>query len=65
MYQRLLVLLGVLLVPGIALAETWTPLISSDVFAGMRADILVAVGAIFGLALIIAGLGFLIRATGR
>ena len=65
MYQRLLVLFGVLLVPGIALAETWTPLIAADAFSGIRTDVITAVGAILGLALIVFGLGILIRATGR
>ncbi len=38
---------------------TWTPIISSTFFDGVRADMLVSVGGILGLALIIFGLAML------
>ncbi|WP_319585999.1 hypothetical protein [uncultured Desulfobulbus sp.] len=40
---------------------TWTPIISSTFFDGVRADMLVSVGGILGLALIIFGLAMLMR----
>lgn len=43
----------------------WTPLISSTFFDGVRADMIVAVGGILGLALIIFGLVMLMRTVGR
>lgn len=52
--------------PGLALADyTWTPMVSSTMFDGIRADMLVAVSGILGLALIVFGLAMLMRVTGR
>ena len=44
---------------------TWTPLISSTFFDGVKADMMTAVGGILGLALIIFGLVMLMRVIGR
>jgi len=44
---------------------TWTPLISSTFFDGVKADMLTAVGGILGLALVIFGLVMLMRTIGR
>ena len=41
---------------------TWTPLITSDMFSGIQADLLTAVGGILALVLIVVGLGVLIKA---
>lgn len=43
----------------------WSPMISSTFFDGVKADMLVAVGGILGLALIIFGLVMLMRVIGR
>ena len=52
-----------LLVPArvYALGETWTPLITTEHFTGIKADTLLAVGGILTIILIIAGLGILMR----
>ena len=44
---------------------TWTPLLSSTFFDGVKADMLVAVGGILSLSLIVFGLAMLMRVTGR
>ena len=44
---------------------SWTPLLSSTFFDGVKADMLVAVGGILGLSLIVFGLAMLMRVTGR
>lgn len=44
---------------------TWTPLLSSTFFDGVKADMMTAVGGILGLALIIFGLVMLMRVIGR
>lgn len=41
---------------------SWTPLLTSDMFSGIQADLLVAVGGILSLVLIVVGLGVLIKA---
>lgn len=46
--------------PTLALAE-WVPLISSDDFAGLTADVLTAVAGIISIVLIIVGIGMLVR----
>jgi hypothetical protein len=51
--------------PEEALTMTWTPLLSSTFFDGVKADMLVAVGGILGLSLIVFGLAMLMRVTGR
>ena len=43
----------------------WSPMISSTFFDGVKADMLVAVGGILGLALIIFGLVMLMRVIGK
>lgn len=43
----------------------WTPLITASMFTGIRADMLVAVGGILGLALIVFGIGMIMRIAGR
>lgn len=43
----------------------WSPMISSTFFDGVKADMLVAVAGILGLALIIFGLVMLMRVIGR
>jgi hypothetical protein len=44
---------------------TWTPLLSSTFFDGVKADMMTAVGGILGLALVIFGLVMLMRVIGR
>lgn len=44
---------------------TWTPLISSTFFDGVRTDMLTAAAGILGLALIIFGIAMLVRTVGR
>lgn len=44
---------------------TWTPLLSSTFFDGVKADMMTAVGGILGLALIIFGLVMLMRVIGK
>lgn len=53
------------LVPIDAHSAEWAPLISSTFFDGVRADVLLAVAGILGLALIIFGLSMIMRTTGR
>lgn len=60
---KLLVLLG-LAVPSLAHAE-WTPLISSTMFDGIKADLLTMVAGIVTIFFIILGLVMLMRAGGR
>jgi len=43
----------------------WTPLVGSGVFDGIRADMVLVVGGIFGLYLIICGISLLVRTIGR
>ena len=67
MKKRLLKILAPLIfllsVPILALAEEWTPLVSSTTFDGIKADVISACGAIFVLGLIIFGIGVLMRAV--
>ena len=44
---------------------SWTPVLDTTFFDGVKADMLVAVGGILGLALIIFGLVMLMRVIGR
>ena len=44
---------------------TWTPLINSSFFDGVRADMVLAAGGILGLGLIIFGIAMLMRTVGR
>lgn len=57
-------LMGVAL-PTMAHAEDWTSLISSTMFDGIKADMLVMVGGIVTLFFIVFGLAMLMRAGGR
>lgn len=61
MKNRILAALTALLVPAQAFAfgESWTPLIESSFFSGIRSDLLVAVAGIISLLLIIAGVALL------
>ena len=43
----------------------WTPLVSSTLFDGVRADMIVTAGGILGLALIVFGLVMIVRTMGR
>jgi len=45
-----------------AFCAEWTPIVEDDMFEGIRADLLVAVGGILSLVLIVVGLGVLIKA---
>ena len=74
MKKRLLTILAPLIfllsVPILALAEdtgtsTWTPMVSSSSFDGIKADLLTMVGGIVTLFFIILGLVMLMRAGGR
>ena len=68
MKKRLLMILAPLIfllsVPILALAE-WTPLITSSMFDGIKADMLTMVSGIVTLCFIIIGLVMLMRAGGR
>ena len=44
---------------------TWTPLLSSTFFDGVKADMMTAVSGILGLTLIIFGLVMLMRVIGK
>ncbi len=62
MKKKFAVVLASLLLPAPAFANfTWTPLLDSSYFTGIRADLLVAVGGLITLFLIIAGVGLLIK----
>lgn len=43
----------------------WTPLVSSTMFDGVRADVILAAGGILGLSLIIFGIAMIWRTMGR
>lgn len=43
----------------------WTPLVSSTMFDGVKADVLLTAGGILGLGLIIFGLAMIWRTMGR
>ena len=51
--------------PTMAQAEDWTPLISSSMFDGIKADLILMVGGIVTLFFIVFGLAMLMRAGGR
>lgn len=51
--------------PTMAHAVDWTPLITSTMFDGIKADLLVMVGGIVTLFFIVFGLAMLMRAGGR
>lgn len=57
-------LMGVAL-PTMAQAEDWTPLITSTMFDGIKADLILMVGGIVTLFFIVFGLAMLMRAGGR
>jgi len=57
-------LMGVAL-PTMAHAEDWTPLISSTMFDGIKADMILMVGGIVTLFFIVFGMAMLMRAGGR
>ena len=57
-------LMGVAL-PAMAHADDWTPLISSTMFDGIKADMILMVGGIVTLFFIVFGLAMLMRAGGR
>jgi hypothetical protein len=69
MKKRLLTILAPLIfllaVPILALAEDWTPMVSSAMFDGIKADLFTMVGAIVTIFFIILGLAMLMRAGGR
>ena len=69
MKKRLLTILAPLLFllsPILALAEEeWTPLVSSAMFDGIKADLFTMVGGIVTIFFIILGLVMLMRAGGR
>ncbi len=65
MKKRLLIILAPLVVPSMALAEEWTPMISSTFFDGIKADLMTMVYGIITLFFIIFGLVMLMRAGGR
>ena len=58
-------LIFLLFLPFLAFAEEWTPLISSAMFDGIKADMFTMVGGIVTLFFIILGLVMLMRAGGR
>lgn len=57
----------IMVVPGLALAQApeWVPLVQASDFDGLKADVMTAVGVIFGICLIVAGAGILIRMIQR
>jgi len=57
-------LMGVAL-PTMAHAEGWTPLITSAMFDGIKADLILMVGGIVTLFFIVFGMAMLMRAGGR
>jgi hypothetical protein len=65
MNKRLFFFPALLLMPSLALAEDWTPMISSTFFDGIKSDLLTMVGGIITLFFIIIGLVMLMRAGGR
>lgn len=70
MKKRLLTILAPLIfllsVPILALAEDgWTPMMSSSMFDGIKADLFTMVGGIVTIFFIILGLVMLMRAGGR
>ncbi len=58
-------LIFLLAVPILALAEDWTPMVTSSMFDGIKADLLTMVGGIVTIFFIILGLVMLMRAGGR
>jgi hypothetical protein len=69
MKKRLLTILAPLIfllaVPILALAEEWTPMVSSAMFDGIKADLFTMIGGIVTIFFIILGLVMLMRAGGR
>ena len=69
MKKRLLTILAPLIfllsVPFLAWAEDWTPMVTSTMFDGIKADLLTMVGGIVTIFFIILGLVMLMRAGGR
>jgi len=65
--KLILSLLGAgLIFPGMALAEfTWTPLVTSAMFDGIRADVVLACTSIFFIGLVIFGMAMIWRTTGH
>lgn len=64
MLRKIALLFAGLFAPAIARAD-WTPLIASSAFDGIKADVLTVVAGITTIAIIIMGLGLIIRAMGR
>jgi hypothetical protein len=58
--KRLLMALGVLSVPSMALA-VWTPLVTSDMFTGAQTDVLTAVGSILSIFIILFAAGVIMH----
>lgn len=64
--KKLCALFGSLVaLPSSVAAADWTPLITTTMFDGIRSDMLLAVSGILGLALIVFGLGMIMRVAGR
>lgn len=63
--KKILALTLSIFAPAIARAESWTPLITSSSFDGIKADMITMVGGIVTLFFIVLGLAMLMRAGGR
>ncbi len=64
--EKILAVLSALFsLPSVAGAVTWTSLINSTDFDGVRADVLTTAGGVISVVLVVLGLGILIRVLSR
>ncbi len=64
--KKILAVLGALFcLPSVAGAVTWTSLINSTDFDGVRADVLTTAGGVISVVLVVLGLGILVRVLSR
>ena len=54
-----------IIIPASSVYAQWVPIIAAEDFAGIRGDVLTAVGAVMSIVLIVAGAGILIRMISR
>jgi len=65
MLKSALTMLVIIVMRPITVSADWTPLVTSSMFDGIRADTLTAVGGIMSVLLIVLGVGILIRVLTR
>lgn len=65
MLKKMVIALGVVLASASSAMAAWTPLITSDSFSGISADVSACAAGIVGVLLIILGIGILIRVLSK